>query len=333
MKGLLKVVRFGCLAFLILASAFMYWMSQVFSPAKTTSEQVVIEVPPGATGGEVAELLEKRGVIRSAFALRLLMRVTTDMQVQAGHYEVDPSKSPLLILKDLSHAQPLSRKATLPEGLTLPEVCDVLGKEKVVSDPKRLLAFVREKGQTIDKSLPANLEGYLFPDTYEFGWDATEEEVVRQMTGRFREVVDPMWAKHKKKAPLSLRETVILASLVEREAQVSSERPLIAGVYINRLKKGMLLQCDATVQFALGAPKKVLTYDDLKLESPYNTYLHAGLPPGPIANPGKASLEAAMSPERSPYLFYVRNDVKGDGSHVFSRTYEEHNDAIRKYQR
>lgn len=333
MKGLLKLVRFGCLVFLLVAAAFMWWFSRVFSPMSGESRKVVIQIPEGATGGEVAQMLEEKKLIRSAFALRMVMKLReSDLSVKKGEYQVDPSKSPLAILKDLSVAQPLSRKATFPEGVTLKQVCAILGQAEVV-DPKKFEQLVSRKGSSVDKTLPNNLEGYLFPDTYEFAWEPTPEEVARQMTDQFHKVVDPLWAKHKKKAPLSLKQTVILASLVEREAQVPSERPLIAGVYINRIKKGMRLECDATIQYALGEQKKILTYDDLKLDSPYNTYQHDGLPPGPIANPGASSLEAAMNPEPSQYLYYVRNDVKNDGSHVFSRTFEEHNDAIRRYQR
>ena len=152
------------------------------------------------------------------------------------------------------------------------------------------------------------------------------------MTDQFRSVVEPMIEKYPNK-PLSLKETVILASLVEREAQVASERPLIAGVYINRINKGMKLECDATVQFALGKQKAVLLYSDLEIASPYNTYRYPGLPPGPICSPGAASLEAAFNPKKSDYLFYVRNDVKNDGSHVFGRDFGEHQANIQKYQR
>ncbi len=333
MSGLLKLVRFGCLLFLVAAAVAMWWISNAFSPAQTQSKLVVVQIPEGATGSEVAEMLEKKQLIRSAFALRMAMKLRdSEFSIKKGEYQVDPSKSPLIILAELSKAQPLSRNATFPEGVTLRQVCDILGNAQV-TDIRKFEKLVSTQGKTVDKDLPNNLEGYLFPDTYEFAWEPTPLEVARQMTGQFHKVVDPMWRNYQKKAPLSLKETVILASLVEREAQVPQERPLIAGVYINRLKKGMRLECDATIQYALGSQKPYLTLKDLELESPYNTYKHEGLPPGPIANPGKSSLEAAMHPEPSNYLFYVRNDVKNDGSHIFSRTFEEHNDAIRQYQR
>lgn len=333
MSGLLKLVRFGCLVFLLAAAVFMWWVSNVFSPVTKKSQLVLIQIKEGMTGAEVAEMLEEKHLIRSAFAMRMAMKLSeSELSVKKGEYQVDPSKSPLVILKELNVAQPLSRRATFPEGVTLKQVAEILGKAGV-TDPKEFEKLTSQRGKTIDKDLPNNLEGYLYPDTYEFAWEPTPTEVAKQMTGQFRKVTDPMWRNYKKKAPLNFRDTVILASLVEREAQVPSERPLIAGVYINRLKKGMRLECDATVQYALGEQKKYLTYADLEIKSPYNTYKHEGLPPGPIANPGKSSLEAAMRPEPSNYIYYVRNDVKNDGSHIFSRTYEEHNDAIRQYQR
>jgi UPF0755 protein len=159
--------------------------------------------------------------------------------------------------------------------------------------------------------------------------------VIRVLVRAFNEIALKMYEEKKHELPveLTLHEVITLASMVEREAQVPEERPTIAMVYYNRLKKNMLLQCDATVQFALGKQKEILTYADLKIDSPYNTYLYKGLPPGPIANPGIKSIKAVLAPENNDYLFYVRNDVKNDGSHVFTRTYQEHQDAIRQYQR
>jgi len=155
------------------------------------------------------------------------------------------------------------------------------------------------------------------------------------MIGAFNDKVVPMYEKKKKNLPypLSLAQVVTLASLVEREAQLANERPIIATVYYNRLKKGMKLECDATIQYALGKPRHVLKYSDLRIKSPYNTYLHGGLPPGPIANPGLDSIKAVLEPERNDYLYYVRNDVKNDGSHVFSKTFNEHQAAIDKHQK
>jgi len=170
-----------------------------------------------------------------------------------------------------------------------------------------------------------SLEGYLLPETYEFAYGTAAEDLVRRMVEELdRQFVKPN-ADAIAASKLSLHEIVTLASLVEREAKVAADRAKIAGVLTNRLSRGMKLQCDATVQYALGEHKPRLTFADLKVDSPYNTYLHAGLPPGPIACPGIASLRAALQPERTDALFYV---ARPDGSHVFTRTYEEHLAAI-----
>lgn len=292
----------------------------------------VFRVERGATGGEVADRLERRGLIRSALAFRLIMRYKSGVTLRAGYYRVDPSRPPLRIFEQMATGKTLARKATIPEGLTDVQTARRLQRDKVCSAAS-FLKVARHDGDQFGPYFPANLEGYLFPNTYQFPWRASGREAVRIMVDHFKSIIMPLWRRYKATAPLNLHKTVILASLVEREAKLNAERPIIASVYVNRIKRSMLLQCDATVQYALGKPHAVLTYADLKVDSPYNTYEHRGLPPGPIANPGKASLVAAMHPASTDYLFYVRNDVKGDGSHVFSRSYAEQQQAIRRFQR
>ena len=331
-KVLLRLFKLGCVSFLVLAALALYLLYLAVMPAdpEGTRGAVVLEVPQGASAGQIARLLEEQKVVPSAFAFRLLVRYGGHgSAIRAGRYKLKPSDPPLRILEHLVRGDTLQRRVTFPEGLTVEGVAEILGREKVCS-ASEFLRLVRTKGRDFGDLFPANLEGYLFPDTYDFPWECSAREAARIMTGRFQEVVVPLWSS---KAPLSLARSVILASLVEREAQVPSERPLIAGVYLNRLEDGMLLQCDATIQYALGRPKAVLTHRDLELDSPYNSYKHPGLPPGPICCPGQAALQAAMQPKKSDYLFYVRNDVKADGSHVFSRTFTEHQRAINQYQR
>lgn len=332
MKLLLRLFKLGCLAFLVFAGAALYLLYTAITPAdpEGTRKPVIVEVPQGASAGEIARSLEEQQLIPSAFAFKLLVRYGgKGSSIRAGHYKISPAETPLKILEQLVKGDVLQRKVTFPEGLTVDAVAAILQRNQVC-DPKEFLRLARTRGTDFGEPFPANLEGYLFPDTYRFPWECSAEQAVRIMTDRFRELAMPLWSE---KSPLSLRETVILASMIEREAQVSSERPIIAGVYLNRLDEGMLLQCDATVQYALGRQKAVLTHRDLELISPYNTYLNPGLPPGPICSPGKAAFEAAARPKRTEYLFYVRNDVKGDGSHVFTRDYSEHQRAIDRYQR
>ncbi len=332
MKFLLRLFRVGCVAFLVCAGLAFYFLHTSLTPAdpQGTRQAVLFEVPEGATAGRIAQDLEDKGLIRSALAFRALLRFgDRGASIRAGHYKLAASDTPVRILAHLVRGDTLQRRVTFPEGLVLAEMAAILKKSQVC-DPEEFLRIARTRGRDFGPRFPPNLEGYLFPDTYTLPWECPAEEVVRVMTARFTQVVDQSWSP---RSPLPLAQTVILASLVEREAQVRSERPIIAGVYLNRLDKGMLLQCDATVQYALGRQRQVLTYADLEIDSPYNTYRHPGLPPGPICSPGQAALEAAARPERTEYLFYVRNDVKGDGSHVFSRDYTEHQQAIDRHQR
>jgi UPF0755 protein len=295
----------------------------------------IVEVQTGQTVSEVADMLWETGLIRSKRTFVAAAYVTRQWsRVQAGRHELGPSMSLLEILDALCRqAQRDWRWTTIPEGYTLAETAAKIEEERL----GRAADFLHEasRPQTFEVAFPLphdSLEGYLFPDTYRVDTDQTERDMVAQMLRRFEQVVwrdlhggkdaDDEWP---------LRKTLILASMVEKEAQREEERAVIAGVYVNRLRRGQLLECDATVQYALGDKRKArLTYEDLEIDSPYNTYLHAGLPPGPICSPGEASIRAAMAPATVPYLYYV---ARPDGSHVFSRTFEEHRAAIARVRR
>lgn len=332
MRLLLNLFWIGVVCAIVIGVGVGWFAMEISVPASEVAEPVVFQVEPGATGRSVAAKLEEEELIVNGLAFRLLLSYYEKQRgsaLQAGYFKVDPRKDIKGVLADLLSGDPLTRKATIPEGYVKSQVARSLEEQDVVD--------AQEFGEALETAdlgweFPSNLEGYLFPSTYEFPYECTGLDAVRQMTNQFRIVVKPMLEKYPQK-PLSLKETVILASLVEREAQVPSERPLIAGVYINRINRGMKLECDATVQFALGKQKEVLLYRDLEISSPYNTYRYKGLPPGPICSPGAASLEAAFNPKKSDYLFYVRNDIKNDGSHVFGRNFSEHQANINKYQK
>lgn len=317
----------------VLAGGGVFWLSrEIRSEASTDGEPVVYHVAPGSTGHSVAADLENKKLITNGLAFRLLLSYyerKKGASLRAGYFLVDPKKDIKGVLDDLLNGDTITKRATIPEGYVKKQVAVALEEQDIVKADEFWDALNTVKPGW---EFPQDLEGYLFPSTYDFPYECTGEQAVKLMTDQFRSVVEPMLEKYPKH-PLSLKESVILASLVEREAQVPSERPLIAGVYINRIKRGMKLECDATVQFALGKQKEVLLYSDLEISSPYNTYRYLGLPPGPICSPGAASLEAAFSPKKSDYLFYVRNDVKNDGSHVFGRDFQEHNANIAKYQK
>ena len=334
----LKVISIIILLVLALAVSFFagvgagaYYLLVPVGGNKST----VIEVPKGATGGVVANRLEKAGLIKKAWLFKLVLKVTdSGKDIKPGKYNLNQNMTMMEILHQIKTGQGKVRFVTIPEGLTLKEIAKLLDEKKITSRDDFLSTAANKEFYVNGKKLK-KVEGYLLPDTYDFPKSFTTEDIINRLIKEFDQKAVPSYKKHKDKLPrkMTLNEIVILASLIEREAQVPSERPIIASVYYNRLKKGMKLQCDATVQYALGKTKPILKYSDLEVKSPYNTYLHKGLPPGPIANPGIESIKAALTPEKTTYLYYVRNDVKNDGSHIFTNSLSEHNNAIRKYQK
>lgn len=307
-------------------------IASLFAPAGL-GEGRRVNILSGSSASEIAAELKRAGMVRSSGAFVFAVRwYGKTHALQAGIYELAPSMNLREIIMKMSAGQVVNTavRVTIPEGVSLPEIGRILEGKGVFSQAEFLAA-----AGTISlpyaylAPIPLNtihrLEGYLFPDTYEFYLDASPEFVIRTMVARFDAVVSPLFAASQKREQYSLHQVLTMASIVEREAVKSQERPRIAGVFYNRLRRGILLQSCATVQFVIGRPGK-LYYADLEVDSPYNTYRHAGLPPGPIANPGLASIKAALTPEDTPYLFFV---ARGDGSHIFSRTYAEHRAAIR----
>lgn len=324
------VVGLLCAAALVVAGAV--WRLRM--PVGSGPRQVV-RVRAGESAAAVAARLAEKGLIRDPTALAAAAYVTGKWRrIQAGRHELDPGMSALEILESLCRGTNRhERWITIPEGYTVWQIARTLENEGICSAEAFRHAAARPRSFAVDFPVPEDsLEGYLFPDTYCIGAGETVEEIMAQMLERFEEVV---WAGIFDRMPerngRSLRDILILASLVEWEAQQDEERPIIAGVLMNRLERGQRLECDATVQYALGEARKArLTYDDLQIESEYNTYLHEGLPPGPICNPGEASIRAAAQPAAVRYLYYV---ARPDGSHIFSRTYAEHQAAVASARR
>ncbi len=330
-------VRFLFLAFFVFLLALGYAIRFVYAELYAVSPKlqeasVTLEIPEGMYGQELIDKLTTEGVVTQPCLLKVLFWAKPELaKVQAGEYVIPQGSSLFsVVTKDLRY--PLSQdvvRVTFPEGLTLVQVADVLEKSDLVS-AQDFIDIASKKGSEFG-DFPDNLEGYLFPETYDFALGSSCEDIIRRMTLEFRERFEPLYLKRDKNISLTPEEYVVLASLVERETQVDSERSTVAGVYLNRLAVGQKLECDATIQYALGKQKAVLTYKDLETDSPYNSYRYAGLPPGPIANPGESCLKAALNPKKTDYFYYVRNDEKGDGSHVFSKTYAEHEEAIERY--
>jgi len=289
----------------------------------------IVDIKPGLSATQIADELKRAGVIRSKVGFVILSKLT-QKKLYAGEYKIERGHSLVEIFLNVARGDSETVWVTIPEGYTVQQIANLLESKKLASSEKfmRLVrAGISIKGIPSRQGIPdGNLEGYLFPDTYKIGRETKEEDIIKKMVMRFQEVTKNLQkeAVHSH-LTLSWRQLVILASLIEREAKKPEERPLISAVLQNRLRKNMKLECDATVQYALGAHKNRLTYKDLEISSAYNTYKIYGLPPTPICNPGKASIEAAVKPDAVDYLFYV---AKPDGSHIFSRTYHEHLKAI-----
>lgn len=308
------------------------WMNAQLRPVSTDTTGKLVRVHQKGTK-QLAKLLRHERLIRNVTAFRLLVK--TQMALgkcpapKAGYYDLSPSMSSEAILEVICAGKVAKRKVTFPEGFTVKQMGERVEEKLQVPATE----FVRSaRGTAVDRALPfslprGKLEGYLFPTTYSLPVGEKAGFIVSEMLASFNEFFYKPNRAAIEASDLKLMGIVTLASLVEREARVASERPVIAGVLVNRLNKGMRLQCDATVQYALGDHKARLMYADLKVDSPYNTYLHAGLPPGAICNPGLDCLMAALKPAKVPYLFYV---ARANGSHVFTETYAQHLAAIKQ---
>ena len=303
-----------------------------------TGNPVRVVIPSGATGGTIARILAEEGLIKNELFFRYLVRWEgAEAKLKAGEYELSPAMAPKEIIDRLVQGDIVQDyvRVTIPEGYTVPQIADLLA-EKGLIDRGRFLQLVQEGAFDFDfigeipDGVDYRLEGYLFPDTYYFTPEAGEEAVIDRMLQRFADVINPEIRERARELGMSLHELITLASIVEREARLPEERPIIAGVFHRRLQLGWKLESCATIQYILGEPKERLLTEDTRIPSPYNTYLHTGLPPGPIAAPGEAAIRATAYPEDTEYLFFCADK---DGSHIFSRTLEEHNQAKKRVQR
>lgn len=312
--------------------AWNWWQLQ--QPYKGyTGEEKLVEVKPGTSASQIIERLETEGVLADAGGARFyLVYFLDDASIRAGEYLFRGPLTTPQVLNMLTRGQVVNHSITLVEGLTLEETADQLvkagfGKRDTFLELMRSPALIAD----FDPQAP-DLEGYLFPETYSFSRDVDEKTVVQTLVKTFRKRFDEK-VKPKAGPGRTMRQLVTLASIVEKEAQVSSERPVIAAVYQNRVDRGMGLGADPTVIYALkrlGRWNGNIRKDDLRVDSPYNTYRYAGLPPGPICSPGLASLAAAADPADVPYLYFVS---RNDGTHVFAQSLSEHNRNVEQWQR
>ena len=290
-----------------------------------------VEIPRGASVPAIATVLAGAGIVPDPLTFRIAVRVLgADRTLKAGEYRFTRPLSPLEVAATVARGEVYLRTVTFPEGLTIVEMARVY-EARGLGGAQAFVAAARDASAIGDlDSRAADLEGYLFPDTYALPRSATARDLTQQMVTRFRDVFGR--AAIGRLGGRTVRQVVTLASLVEKETALPDERGIVAGVYANRLRIGMGLQCDPTVIYALARAGRYagnLTRADLALDSPYNTYRYAGLPPGPIASPGKAALEAALQPAEVPYLYFVS---RNDGGHVFAATLEEHNRNVQRYQ-
>lgn len=325
MKGLRWFFILLSIALLLALGVLSYCAREWLMPITNEPQTIRVVISDGMGIEALSETLEGAALIRHAWSFNLLVRLThTDERIVAGTYDLSPSLSAYDILKKIVHGEVTRVRVTFPEGFTLNEIADRLDADGIVKKAIFINYALHADMELPDGKRVHGLEGYLFPETYDFPPDSAPEAVADTMVKQFKSVVFPIVPKK-----ANLRDAIILASMIEREAKVAKEDPIIAGVYRNRLKKGMPLECDATIQYLLAKPKEFLAEDDLKIDSPYNTYLHTGLPPGPIGNPGLPAIKAALFPAHVPYLYYV---AKGNGEHQFSVTYSEHLKAVKQYE-
>lgn len=293
------------------------------------SEEVLITIPSGSSTTRIADILKENDLIKSVNGFKFLSKdMNADGKMQAGDYLLNQAMSSEAIIEKLISGDTYVEtvKFTVPEGYEVLEIADMLAGEGIVDYDEfvRVLEFGEFDYrflEGIDRS--KRLEGFLFPDTYEIVLDADEYDIINMMLKRFDEVFKDEYYAQAESLGMSVNEIITLASIIEREIVVDEERPVASGVFYNRLDIDMGLQSCATVQYVLPERKENLSIKDTKYDSPYNTYIHPGLPPAPIACPGEKSIKAALYPEDTDYKYFVASS-SGDGSHIFSVTYEEH---------
>ncbi|MEA3306658.1 MAG: endolytic transglycosylase MltG [Elusimicrobiota bacterium] len=306
---MIKKILVTGFTFLLLLGVYFFWQGK---PVKITIEK-------GSSAGQVAYILKKKGVIINAFWFKALVKISnTGRKIMPGEYEFKKHTSAEEVLWILIHSTYSEDiKIVIPEGWRMEQIAERLYKRGVIKDKREFISIVKRE----------DLEGYLFPSTYFFKKKSEARHIINMLKLEFEKNIRPLFKNGFPKG-LDEKKVLVIASIVEREAVVSSERPLIAAVYLNRIKKRMRLEADPTVQYVLGYWKKGLTYKDLRTKSPYNTYVSRGIPPGPICNSGKESIHAVLHPAKINALYFVAE--RKDGKHVFNINFKEHLKAIKR---
>lgn len=314
--------------------AWNWWRNELAAPYRGYLEpERFVLIDKGSSVQEIARTLEQSGVIKSALLFRTYTRSMGEPILQAGEYRFAVPMTIPEVVRRLRIGDVHQIKVTIPEGSDLVQVALLLCRSGLGS-LSGFFGAVRETGLIADLDPQArDLEGYLMPDTYLLSHGVSDRQIVETMVENARKFWSPDRLARAKELGMNVRELVTLASLIEKETGQAEERPLVSAVFHNRLRIGMNLMCDPTVIYGVRLMKEydgVINQSDLALDSPYNTYRYPGLPPGPITNPGRASLEAALHPADVDYLYFVS---RNDGTHVFSSSYRSHESAVRRYQR
>ena len=319
----------------VLAIVSLWLMADVYhfisAPASSKPEEVVIEVSSGMSLRTLSNLLQERGLVSSAERFGWLVRLKgAARRIKAGEYKLSTGLRPGEVLDKIVRGEVLLHQITFPEGYTMKQMAEILDS-RGLARANRFIATASNPAFVQKLNIPAStLEGYLFPDTYQFARNLPVENILSSLVERFDQHFGPAQDEKADQLGFTRHQVVILASVVEKETAVAEERPMIAGVFLNRLKKGIRLQSDPTVIYGLKNFNGNLTRAHLETDTPYNTYTRLGLPAGPICNPGAESIQAVLNPASTAYLYFV---AKKDGTHHFSTSLVEHNAAVLRHQK
>lgn len=331
----LKIVGITSIILVIILGAFVIYEIGPYN--KSNKKNIVVDIPTGSTLSDISDILYENKLIKNKVLFKAVVKLSNDAQsIKAGKYLINQTYSNKDILELLVSGKIYNDgiKVTIPEGSTSKEIVDILINknigdkskyEELINNPSK---FYNEYSFLNENDIKS-LEGFLYPDTYYFKEEDSEEKVISTMLSRFNKEYTEKLLKRQKELNMTLQEVVNMASIIEKEAVLDEDRPLIASVFYNRLKIDMPLQSDATIQYIFDERKKIVTYADLKIDSPYNTYINRGLPPTPISSPGIESIKAALYPEKTDYLYFV---AKIDGGNNYSTNYEDHLKYVQEYK-
>ncbi len=332
---ILKVIKTALIISAVIPLLLSVWFSiEFYAKPRTAPKKILFVVESGKGVQSIAQNLKDDGVIKKTWPFLMGYKIYfASKSLKAGEYELNLPLSSKKILNILSEGKVLVHPVTIAEGLTRREIAQHLDSLGIVEEEDFIEAATRTDLLGSYDIEAENLEGYLFPETYHFTRGTPAENIISTLISQFKSVFTEEWRKRAIDINMTPRKVVTLASLIEKETSIPEERKLVSAVFHTRLRIKMKLDCDPTIIYAMkeqGTYEGRLLRKHLKLDSPYNTYLNRGLPPGPICNPGRAALEAALYPSKEKYLYFVS---RNDGSHVFSRTFDEHQNAVRKYRR